>query len=75
MVFVKKSGLRRLGGILTEAFDRLAPGCLLSAIELAQGKNVPPQDTPSRDAAAFDDTPVEVLFAILAAFFTAEEHS
>jgi hypothetical protein len=47
MVFVKKSDLRRLAGILTEEFDRLAPGSLLSAIELAKVKNLPLEDTPT----------------------------
>jgi hypothetical protein len=39
--FVKKSDLRRVAGILTEAFERLAPGGLRSAIELAKVKNPP----------------------------------
>jgi hypothetical protein len=40
MVLVKKSDLRRLAGILTEEFDRLASGDLLSAIELAKVKHL-----------------------------------
>ena len=47
MVFVKKSDLRRLAGILTEEFDRLAPGGLLSAIELAKVKHLPLENAPS----------------------------
>ncbi len=47
MFFAKKRDLRRLAGILTEEFDRLAPGGLLSAIELAQVKSLPLKDTPS----------------------------
>jgi hypothetical protein len=47
MVFVKKSDLRRLAGILTGEFDRLASGGLLSAIELAKGKHLPLENTPS----------------------------
>ena len=38
--FIKQSDLRRLAGILTEEFDRLAPSSLLSAIELAKVKNL-----------------------------------
>jgi hypothetical protein len=36
--------MRRLARILTEAFDRLAPGGLLLAIELAKVKNLPLED-------------------------------
>jgi hypothetical protein len=47
MVFVKKSDLRRLVGILSEEVDRFAPGGLLSAIELTEVKNLSLEDTPS----------------------------
>ncbi len=47
MVFARKSDLRRLAGILTEAFNLVALGGLLSAIELTKAKNLPLEDTPS----------------------------
>jgi hypothetical protein len=75
MVFVKKGDLSGLAGILPEEFDGFAPGSLLASVELAQVKHLPLKHTLARDAAVFDDTPVEVFFAILAAFLTTEEHA
>ena len=75
MVFVKESDLGGLAGILPEEFDGLAPGSLLAPVEFAKIKHLPLKHTLARDAAVFDDTPVEVLFAILAAFLTTEEHA
>ena len=75
MVFVKESDLGGLAGILPEEFDGLALGSLSAPVEFAKVKHLPLKHTLARDLAVFDDTTVEVLFAILAAFLTTEEHA
>jgi hypothetical protein len=47
----------------------------LAAVEFAEVKHLPLQHASASDPAVFHHTPVEVRFAILAASFTAEEHS
>ncbi len=62
-------------GIAADEIDRLAPGGLLPATGFAKVKHLSLEDTPTWDAVVFNDTPVEVLVAILATFFSAEVHS
>jgi hypothetical protein len=75
VAFVEKSDLRGLPGILPKNLDGLAPGGFLTAVEFAEVEHLPLKHVSARDPAFFDHTPVEVLFAILAASFTAEEHA
>ena len=75
MVFVKEGDLSGLAGLLAEEFDGFAPGGFLTSVEFAKVKHLPLKHTLSRDAAVFDDTPVEVFFAIFAALFATEEHA
>jgi len=73
-VFVEKSDLRGLIGTLTENLDGLALGGFLTAVEFTEVEDLALKHASARDPAVFDHTPVEVLFAILAASLTAEEH-
>jgi hypothetical protein len=74
-VFVEKSDLRGLIGTLSENLDGLAPGGFLAAVEFAEVEDLELKHASAGDPAVFDHTPVEVLFAILAASLTAEEHA
>jgi hypothetical protein len=74
VVFVKEGDMQGLARILTSELDCFAPRGFLTAVEFAKEKNLPLKDTRTRDAAVFDDPPMDVSFAILAAFLTAKEH-
>lgn len=60
--------------ILTEQLDDFAPRGLLSAIEFAEIENFALHNAAPLESAVFDDTPVEVLFAIFEAFVATQEH-
>ena len=68
MLIGKERHLLRRIIILAEEIDRLAPGRLLDAIDLAEIKHMPLNDTLVREPTIFDHTPVAVLLAILDAF-------
>jgi hypothetical protein len=53
----------------------LAPGGFLAAVEFAEVEDLALKHASAGDPAVFDHTPVEVLFAILAASLAAEEHA
>jgi hypothetical protein len=75
MIFVKESDLSGAAGILAEKFDGLAPCGLLTSVEFPKVKDLPLEHPLARDAPVFHNTPVEVLFAVLSAFFATEEHA
>ena len=64
----KERDLLRRVVVLAEELDGLAPGRFLHAIEFTQVKNVPLDDALVGQPPVFDDTPIEMLFAILATF-------
>src|SRR5882762_965398 len=59
---------------LVERLDRLAPGGALAVVDLTQVKHVPLHRPPARHPAVFDDAPIAVLFAVLAAKLVAQKH-
>ena len=68
MLIGKERDVLRRIIILAEEIDRLAPGCLLDAIDLAEIKHMPLNDALVSEPPIFDDTPIEVLFAIFEPF-------
>src|SRR6202012_5257740 len=64
------AGLPALVGRL----DRPAPCGALAVVDLAQIKHVPLLRPPAWDSAVFDDAPIAVLLAILAAKLVAQKH-
>jgi hypothetical protein len=68
MGFGEEAGLLRLVFVLAEEFDSLSPGGFLGAVEFAQIEDLPLQDSPTADAATFNNAPVVMLFAVLVTF-------
>jgi hypothetical protein len=64
----KQRDLARRVLVLAEEFDGLAPGGFLHAVEFAQVKHVPLDDALAGQPPVFHDTPIKMLFAILATF-------
>src|SRR5437764_1899109 len=68
---------RDLSGMLTalvERFDRLAPCRSLVVVDLSQMKHMPLHRAPAGYTAVFNDAPVAVLLAVLAANLVAQKH-
>lgn len=75
MLLWKQRDLPRRVLVLAEEFDGLAPGRFLHAVEFAQVEDVPLDDALVVQPPVFDDTPIEMLLAILATFGTTQKHS
>lgn len=74
-IFVwKERDLLRSLVILAEEIDGLAPRSFLSAIEFAEIEDVALKHLGAMESAIFDDTPVEVFFAILEPFRATKKH-
>jgi hypothetical protein len=61
---------RDLSSVLTalvERFDRLAPSRSLVVVDLSQMQHVPLHRPPAGHTAVFNDAPIAVFFAVLAA--------
>jgi hypothetical protein len=54
--------------VLAEEFDGFAPGGFLAAVEFTEVEDVALDGSAVGEALGFDDTPVEVLFAIFESF-------
>jgi hypothetical protein len=50
------------------------PGSLLPAVEFPQVENVSLENPPPGHSPVFDNAPVEVLLAVLVAFFATKKH-
>jgi hypothetical protein len=55
----------RLFSVVADELDGFAPGGFLASVEFAEVEDVALDDGAVCQALGFDDTPVEVLFAIL----------
>src|SRR3954447_11328315 len=68
---------RDLFGLLTalvKRFDRLAPCRSLVVVDLSQMQHMPLHRAPGGHTAVFNDTPIAVLLAVLAANLVAQKH-
>ncbi len=59
---------------MVKQFHRSAPRCFLATIEFPQIEHVALKNAPSHNAAVFNNAPVKMLLAILAAFLAAQKH-
>src|SRR3954447_15293414 len=68
---------RDLFGLLTalvKRFDRLAPCRSLVVVDLSQMQHMPLHRAPGGHTAVFNDAPIAVLLAVLAANLVAQKH-
>ena len=70
----EKGGLLGRLGVVGEELDGFAPGGFLNAVEFAEIEDGALEDTVIGEAPVFDDGPVEVFFAVFAAFVATQEH-
>src|SRR5438270_7478338 len=70
----KQRDLSAMLTALVERFDRLAPCRSLVVVDLSQMKHMSLHRAPAGYTAVFDDAPITVLLAVLAANLVAQKH-
>src|SRR6187431_1078593 len=70
----KQRDLSGMSIALVERFDRVAPCCSLVIVDLSQIQHMPLHRAPAGHTAVFNDAPVAVLLAVLAANLLAQKH-
>lgn len=73
-LFGEQGGLLGRLSVVCEEMDGFAPGGFLNAVEFAEIEDGALEDAVIGEATVFDNGPVEVFFAVFAAFVATQEH-
>ena len=75
MPFSKKRDLLQLALLLSEKIHCPAPRRLLMTVEFAKVEDMALHHSVASHSAVLHDTSVEMIFAVLTAFFATQEHA